>query len=74
MVVTFQPNARQRAQLIWSCAHAGIDVQPGDVSGALACQFADVTELMAWHRAFVMRFAWSPMDIEVMVADSETDW
>lgn len=73
MEVTFQPNVRQRAQLIWSCAHAGIDLQPGDVFGTLACQFADVTELMAWHRAFVMRFAWSPMDIEVMVADSETD-
>ena len=73
MEVTFLPNARQRAQLIWACTRAGIDAQPDDVSGTLACEFADITELMAWHRAFVMRFAWSPMDIEVMVADSKGD-
>ena len=73
MVVIFLPNARQRAQLIWSCTQAGIDAQPDDVSGTLACEFDDVTELVAWHRVFVDCFGWSPMDIEVMVADSETD-
>jgi hypothetical protein len=74
MVVIFQPETRQRAQLIWSCSQAGIDHEPGDVSGILACHFDDITELMAWHRAFVMCFGWAPMDLEVMVAESESDF
>jgi hypothetical protein len=72
MVITFEPDARQRAQLIWSCAQAGIAHEPGRVSGTLTCHFADATELMAWHRAFVMCFGWAPMDIKVRVTASES--
>jgi hypothetical protein len=74
MVITFQPDARQRAQLIWSCAQSGIHHEPGRSSGTLACHFDDATELMAWHRAFVRRFGWAPMDIEVRVTEAEADF
>ena len=40
-------------------------------SGTLTCHFDDATELMAWHRAFVMCFGWAPMDIEIRVTASE---
>lgn len=73
MIVLFQPNARQRAQLIWSCSQAGIAHEPGDVSGTLACHFDDVTALIAWHREFIMGFGWAPMDIEVRVTAAKAD-
>jgi len=74
MVVTFQGNARQCAQLMWYCAQAGIDYELDGSTGMLDCRFDDITELMVWHRAFVHRFDWSPMDIEVMVSESEADF
>lgn len=74
MMITFHPNAWQRTQLLWSCACAGIACQRDNACGTLTCYFDDATDLMAWHRAFVRRFAWSPMATEVMVAESEVDF
>lgn len=73
MVITFQADARQRAQLMWSCSQAGMVHEPGRISGTLTCHFDDATELMAWHRAFVMGFGWAPMDTEVRVTEAEAD-
>lgn len=74
MIITFQPDVRQRAQLIWFCTQAGTRHEPGDVAGTLACHFDDTTELMAWHRDFVTCLGWAPMAIEVMVSDAEADF
>ena len=64
----------QREQLIWSCAQAGIDVELNDVSGTLTCCFDGAADLMTWHWVFVQGCDGSPMDMEMMVSESEADF
>ena len=69
VTVTFQPTARQKAQLLWGCAQAGVHVEPGEIPGTLCLLFDDDTELQAWSYAFELDFGWHPLDIRVAVAE-----
>ena len=71
MTVTFQPNARQKAQLIWACQQAGVAYEPGEISGTMTCYFDDPVEMMAWHKAFIMDYGWAPLDMEMSVAETQ---
>ncbi len=70
VTVTFQPTARQRAQIYWACTHAGVPYEPGEIPGTICLSFDDDIELLAWSHAFALDFHWCPLDIKVAVAEA----